>query len=334
MARILYVFRTEFTHALGRIKPFDGLSDQFIPKIQIEKLRRPCIQCVNVVLAFAPSETTEIAPFGKFRRRSTTMLKRHLKPCRLFVNEVIDIELAYHPDFTERAYVDDVFTERANHHSHAHSQSITQASSASSSARANAKGKHAQSSQAKLSKKLAQHASRGSIFSVEDLSRELALWYVVELAELVQEYYAMKLSLLGDQEELERLHIECCKEKRNIVFNERRWNMDDIEKVPYGVAHSPVAGLLEESHSPVAFACRSSTESDITCCTRTWRAPSVCPSSARRPLPTPMCPRQTSRRRTSSTSRRTRMDPHTDTDIRTQACYMNSSAFFRYTVKL
>lgn len=152
-ARILYIFRTEFTHALGRIKPFDGLSDQFIlnsmrnasgirsslfipemcfenlVKMQIEKLRRPCMQCVDLVFAElkrigAQSETTEIARFGKFRAALndtvTSMLKRHLEPCRTFVNEVIDIELAYvntnHPDFIS---MDDVFTERANHHSQA-----------------------------------------------------------------------------------------------------------------------------------------------------------------------------------------------------------------------
>jgi len=152
-ARILYIFRTEFTHNLGKIKPFDGLSDQFIlnsmrnasgirsslfipemcfenlVKMQIEKLRRPCMQCVDLVFAElkrigAQSETTEIARFEKFRKALndtvTAMLKRHLNPCRQFVNEVIDIELAYvntnHPDFIS---MDDVFTERANHHSQA-----------------------------------------------------------------------------------------------------------------------------------------------------------------------------------------------------------------------
>merc|ERR1712013_223781 len=46
----------------------------------------------------------------------------------------------------------------------------------------------------------------------------------------------MKLSLLCDQIELERLHIECFKQKlqkletaqRNINVNKRRWNLDDI----------------------------------------------------------------------------------------------------------
>jgi len=49
-----------------------------------------------------------------------SMLKRHLDPSRMFVNQVIDIELAYvntnHPDFIS---MDDVFTERANHSSQA-----------------------------------------------------------------------------------------------------------------------------------------------------------------------------------------------------------------------
>eukprot|EP01083_Nonionella_stella_P098474 276948_1 len=150
-ARILYIFRTEFTEYLRKIKSFDGLSDQFIlnsmrnasgirsslfipemcfenlVKMQIEKLRRPCMQCVDLVFAelkriAAQSETTEISRFGKFRialnECVTSMLKRHLDPCRVFVNQVIDIELAYintnHPDFIS---MDDVFTERANHHS-------------------------------------------------------------------------------------------------------------------------------------------------------------------------------------------------------------------------
>merc|ERR1719384_2478830 len=152
-ARMLYIFRTEFIANLSRIKPFDGLSDDFIlnsmrnasgirsslfipemcfenlVKMQIEKLRRPCMQCVDLVFAElkrigAQSETTEIARFEKFRKALndtvTSMLKRHLEPCRKFVNEVIDIELAYvntnHPDFIS---MDDVFTERANHHSQA-----------------------------------------------------------------------------------------------------------------------------------------------------------------------------------------------------------------------
>merc|ERR1719273_710769 len=152
-ARMLYIFRTEFIVNLSRIKPFDGLSDEFIlnsmrnasgirsslfipemcfenlVKMQIEKLRRPCMQCVDLVFAElkrigAQSETTEIARFGKFRAALndtvTSMLKRHLNPCRKFVNEVIDIELAYvntnHPDFIS---MDDVFTERANHSSQA-----------------------------------------------------------------------------------------------------------------------------------------------------------------------------------------------------------------------
>merc|ERR1719384_602454 len=150
-ARILYIFRTEFIHNLNKIRPFDGLSDEFIlnsmrnasgirsslfipemcfenlVKMQIEKLRRPCMQCVDLVFSelkriAAQSETAEIARFGKLRSALNdcvlSMLKRHLDPCRLFVNQVIDIELAYintnHPDFIS---MDDVFTERANHHS-------------------------------------------------------------------------------------------------------------------------------------------------------------------------------------------------------------------------
>ena len=54
---------------------------------------------------------------------------------------------------------------------------------------------------------------------------------------MAHEYYAMKLSLLCDQMELERLHIECfIKEKlwklktarRNIVPNKRLWNLGDV----------------------------------------------------------------------------------------------------------
>jgi len=141
-------------------------------KMQIEKLRRPCMACVDLVFAElkrigAQSETTEIARFGKFRaalnETVTSMLKRHLEPCRTFVNEVIDIELAYvntnHPDFIS---MDDVFTERANHHSQAdmykhigteedneeeaHRQQQQQ-EQARNRRRAN-KGKHAQRSQA------------------------------------------------------------------------------------------------------------------------------------------------------------------------------------------
>merc|ERR1712176_900533 len=98
-------------------------------KMQIEKLRRPCMQCVDLVFAelkriAAQSETNEIARFSKFRKALNdcvmSMLKRHLDPSRMFVNQVIDIELAYvntnHPDFIS---MDDVFTERANHSSQA-----------------------------------------------------------------------------------------------------------------------------------------------------------------------------------------------------------------------
>merc|ERR1712174_129912 len=65
------------------------------------------MQCVDLV-------------FAELNDTVNAMLKRHLEPCRKFVNEVIDIELAYvntnHPDFIS---MDDVFTERANHHSQA-----------------------------------------------------------------------------------------------------------------------------------------------------------------------------------------------------------------------
>jgi len=144
-ARILYIFRTEFQQNLASIKSFDGLSDNlilnsmrnasgirsslFIPemcfenlvKIQIEKLRRPCVNCVEMVYEelkriAGQCQTADIGRFSKFRGALhecvIEMLKRHLEPCRVFVNELIDIELAYintnHPDFIS---MDDVFNE-------------------------------------------------------------------------------------------------------------------------------------------------------------------------------------------------------------------------------
>ncbi|ETO36135.1 hypothetical protein RFI_00927 [Reticulomyxa filosa] len=183
-ARILYIFRTEFQKNLSFVKPFDELSDDFIlnsmrnasgirsslfipemcfenlVKIQIEKLRRPCINCVEMVfeelkringqcqtsslkkktiyiyvylLDWNNTYTTlhniymlcvcipqqDIGRFPKFRSALSDcvidMLKKHLEPCRVFVNQLIDIELAYintnHPDFIS---MDDVFNEFKN----------------------------------------------------------------------------------------------------------------------------------------------------------------------------------------------------------------------------
>lgn len=135
-ARMLYIFRTEFQTELGQIDSFDGLGDDFIlnsmrnasgirsslfipemcfenlVKMQIEKLRKPCINCVEMVYEElkrigGQCETPEIARFTQFRlalnQCVTRMLKRHLEPCRQFVDQLINIELAYvntnHPDF-------------------------------------------------------------------------------------------------------------------------------------------------------------------------------------------------------------------------------------------
>lgn len=147
-ARILYIFRNEFQRALSNIKPFDGLNDDFIlssmrnasgirsslfipemcfenlVKMQIEKLRRPCINCIEMVYEelkriSGQCETPDITRFPKFRTALREcvlkMLKRHLEPCRNFGDQLIDVELAYintnHPDFIS---MDDVFTDHTS----------------------------------------------------------------------------------------------------------------------------------------------------------------------------------------------------------------------------
>eukprot|EP01084_Bolivina_argentea_P273520 465934_1 len=145
-SRILYLFDVELNQKLSRIKPFDGLSDAFIlntmrdsagvspalfipehcfeelVKIQIEKLRNPCLKCVDMVYEElkrikTQSETVEITSFPKLSQSLNQccdqLFQKNLASCIESVNQLIDFELAYirtnHPDFVS---MDDVFTNK------------------------------------------------------------------------------------------------------------------------------------------------------------------------------------------------------------------------------
>jgi len=134
-ARIINIFHVVFQGELDMIGPFSGLTDEhiriaiknscgarlalFVPdrafeilvKQQIQKLRVPCITCVERVFeelqkVAVSCETTEIKRFAHFNERLTDtvreMMRRRLEPTIGYCNQLIDVELAYintkHPD--------------------------------------------------------------------------------------------------------------------------------------------------------------------------------------------------------------------------------------------
>jgi len=134
-ARIINIFHVVFQGELDMIGPFSGLTDEhiriaiknscgarlalFVPdrafeilvKQQIQKLRVPCISCVERVFeelgrVAVSCETTEIKRFRHFNERLTDtvrdMMRRRLEPSIGYCNQLIDVELAYintkHPD--------------------------------------------------------------------------------------------------------------------------------------------------------------------------------------------------------------------------------------------
>lgn len=138
-ARIAYVFHDIFGAAIDSIDPFEVLSDAdiraairnatgprptlFLPEMsfemlvkkQIERLRQPCITCVDMVLEelqrvalqCEASGVPQLARFPALREAmlSTvrTMLIRRVTPAKSMVQNLVNIELAYintnHPDF-------------------------------------------------------------------------------------------------------------------------------------------------------------------------------------------------------------------------------------------
>jgi len=135
-ARILYIFRVLYQNEVMRVHAHDGLSEDdirtairnasgvrssmFIPekafeilvKGQIEKLRRPALNCVEAVLeelqrVANQCQTPQMMRFDQLSiQLSETVnqkLRKRMKPVREFVNQLIDVELSYinqnHPHF-------------------------------------------------------------------------------------------------------------------------------------------------------------------------------------------------------------------------------------------
>eukprot|EP01083_Nonionella_stella_P190921 706989_1 len=135
-ARISYIFHGIFSRSLSEISPFDTISDQeirtairnstgprpslFVPEVsfellvkaQIERLREPSLQCVDLVFdelqrVSMQCDTPDIARFTLLRDKIVdtvnALLRKHREPARQMVTDLIHLELAYintnHPDF-------------------------------------------------------------------------------------------------------------------------------------------------------------------------------------------------------------------------------------------
>lgn len=136
-ARILRNFNVVYAGEMNKIGAFDGLTDDlirtsirnasgvkaclFVPEVsfemlvkqQIEKLRRPSLQCVENVLeelkriAGMAERQTGLVRFEKLKDTmsdiTSAFLRKKSDTCTKFVDQLINIELAYintnHPDF-------------------------------------------------------------------------------------------------------------------------------------------------------------------------------------------------------------------------------------------
>lgn len=135
-ARISFIFHGIYARGISDINPFDELTDQdirtairnatgprpslFVPEIsfeilsktQIQRLREPSLQCVDLVFdelqrISMQCETPEVARFEVLRDKIidciNIVLRSHREPTKQMVSNLIDIELSYintnHPDF-------------------------------------------------------------------------------------------------------------------------------------------------------------------------------------------------------------------------------------------
>jgi len=135
-ARILYTFRVAYQREVMRVHAHDGLpqaairtairnasgakNSLFIPEVafeilvkgQIEKLRRPALNCIDLVFeelqrVAAQSTTPQMSRFDQLSTQllETVNLKLRMRmdPVREFINKLIDVELSYintnHPHF-------------------------------------------------------------------------------------------------------------------------------------------------------------------------------------------------------------------------------------------
>jgi len=135
-ARILYIFRVAYQKEVMRVHAHDGLSQGairtairnasgaknslFVPEMafeilvkgQIEKLRRPALNCVDLVLeelqrVAAQSTTPQMSRFDQLstqlQETVNLQLRNQMEPVRVFINKLIDVELSYintnHPHF-------------------------------------------------------------------------------------------------------------------------------------------------------------------------------------------------------------------------------------------
>jgi len=135
-ARILYTFRVSYQKEVMRVHAHDGLSEgairtairnasgaknsllipemafEILVKGQIEKLRRPALNCVELVFeelqrVAAQSKTPQMSRFDQLTTQLletvNQMLRDRMDPVRDFINKLINVELSYintnHPHF-------------------------------------------------------------------------------------------------------------------------------------------------------------------------------------------------------------------------------------------
>jgi len=135
-ARILYTFRVAYQKEVMRVHAHDGISDgairtairnasgsknslfisevafEILVKGQIEKLRRPALNCADLVFeelqrVAAQSTTPQMCRFNhlasQLQETVYLQLRERMDPVREFINKLIDVELSYintnHPHF-------------------------------------------------------------------------------------------------------------------------------------------------------------------------------------------------------------------------------------------
>merc|ERR1719397_1032586 len=127
-ARILYIFRVVFQNAISSMSAHDGLTDSqiqtalrnaagahnclFLPeaafevlvKEQIEKIREPALECVDLVLeelqqVARQSVSPKMNRFDQFvsqlQETVNAKLRERLIPVRAFINSLLDSEIGY-----------------------------------------------------------------------------------------------------------------------------------------------------------------------------------------------------------------------------------------------
>ncbi|MDP2436762.1 MAG: dynamin family protein [archaeon] len=140
-ARLRVLFHETFFDSLQQIDPTEGLTiaeyrtairnaagprpSLFVPdpafqllmKKQLQRLKAPCLQLVEMCFAemsriVSQMETTDLRRFPSLKTQlqqiTSSVLKQQMQPTQIFVEELVNIELAYintnHPEFSQTAH--------------------------------------------------------------------------------------------------------------------------------------------------------------------------------------------------------------------------------------